>query len=311
MDLLDCPPTIILPPNSSTAQIKQMSYQDNISGTMLNNRYAIQKVLGRGGIGITYLAFDSYRFNDVCVIKEFAPVFEKTEQLKKLRDLFIREAKILYQLEHHQIPKFYACFQTQERLYLVQEYIQGKSYSQLLKQRLKKGQTFSESEIICWLRNLLHILDYVHKCGIIHRDISPDNIMQPEEGNLPILIDFGVGQQWNSSTQERTDNPINQSHTPTLVGKIGYAPWEQLPFGRSFPCSDLYSLGVTAIVLLTGKQPNQLIDYSLKWQWRDYTQVSDAFAQFIDQLIAYNPEQRYQSAQETLATLNSLHTNFV
>ncbi len=101
------------------------------------------------------------------------------------------------------------------------------------------------------------------------------------------------------------------THTPTLVGKIGYAPWEQLPLGKCFPCSDLYSLGVTAIVLLTGKQPNQLIDYSLKWQWRDYTQVSDAFAQFIDQLIAYSPEQRYQSAQEALAALNSLHTNFV
>ncbi|MDJ0649357.1 MAG: serine/threonine-protein kinase [Xenococcaceae cyanobacterium MO_188.B19] len=307
MDLLDCPPTITLPHNRFSAPIQKISHQEKISGALLNNRYVIQKVIGRGGIGLTYLALDSHRFNDVCVIKEFSPVFQETEQFNKLRDLFIREAKILYQLEHPQIPKFYACFETEERLFLVQEYIQGKSYSQLFQEKLKQGQTFSESEIIVWLRNVLPILEHIHQRGIVHRDISPDNIMESETGKLPILIDFGVGQQLNFSTQEIRDNSINQSHTPTLVGKIGYAPWEQLALGKCFPSSDLYSLGVTAIVLLTGKQPAELIDYSLEWQWRHHTKVSDAFAQIIEQFIAYNPQQRYQSAQEALTALNSLN----
>ena len=161
MDLLDSPTTVLLTHNFSTKPIEKKSHEESISGALLNNRYAMQKVLGRGGIGLAYLAFDSHRFNDVCVIKEFAPVFEEAEQFKKLRDLFIREAKILYQLEHPQIPKFYASFQTQERLFLVQEYIKGKSYSQLLHQRLEQGKTFSESEIIVWLRNMLNILDYI------------------------------------------------------------------------------------------------------------------------------------------------------
>ena len=311
MELLDFPPTLMLPHSFSNVAIRNISHQENIAGTVLNNRYAIQKVLGRGGIGLTYLAFDSHRFNDVCVIKEFAPVFQETEQFNKLRDLFIREAKILYQLEHPQIPKFYACFQSQERLFLVQEYIKGESYSKLFQQQLKQGQTFSESEIIIWLKNVLPILDYIHQCGIVHRDISPDNILKSAAGNLPILIDFGVGKQSNFSTQEITNNSINQSHPPTLVGKTGYAPWEQLALGQCFPCSDLYSLGVTAIVLLTGKQPTQLIDDSLQWQWRDHTKVSDAFAQIIEQFIAYNPQQRYQSDQEALTALNSLNTTSI
>ncbi len=308
MNLLDIPPTVMLTDNFSNVPIQKISHQEKISGTLLNNRYTIQKVLGRGGIGLTYLAFDSHRFNDICVIKEFAPVFQETEKCKKLRDLFIREAKILYQLEHPQIPKFHACFQTQERLFLVQEYIKGKSYSKLLQQRLKQGKTFSESEIIVWLKNILPILDYIHQLGIVHRDISPDNIMQSEMGSLPILIDFGVGQQSNFSTQEITDNCMNKSDTPTLVGKIGYSPWEQLALGKCFPSSDLYSLGITAIVLLSGKQPTQLIDHSLEWQWRHYTKVSDAFAQILEQFIAYNPQQRYQSAQEAITALNSLNT---
>ncbi len=256
MELLDFRPTLMLPHSFSNVPIQNISHQENISGTVLNNRYAIQKVLGRGGIGLTYLAFDSHRFNDVCVIKEFAP-------------------------------------------------------SKLFQQQLKQGQTFSESEIMIWLKNVLPILDYIHQRGIVHRDISPDNILKSAAGNLPILIDFGVGKQSNFSTQEITNNSINQSHTPTLVGKTGYAPWEQLALGQCFPCSDLYSLGVTAIVLLTGKQPTQLIDDSLQWQWRDHTKVSDAFAQIIEQFVAYNPQQRYQSAQEALTALNSLHTTSI
>jgi serine/threonine-protein kinase len=284
-----------------------------ISGTLLNNRYLVQKILGQGGLGRTYLALDSYRFNEPCVLKEFAPLVKEDYLLEKSRTLFEREAEILYQLEHRQIPKFFACFEVQGQPFLVQEYIHGKSYCQLLQERLKIGLTFSETEIIQWLIDLLPILDYVHERGIIHRDISPDNIMQPHDHNLPMLIDFGVGKHW--SEQERT---INASYSTkissasvlgkhTFVGKIGYSPSEQINLGRCFPCSDLYALGVTAIVLLTGKQPKQLMDYySLEWQWRSYIQVSKPFGQILDRLLIANPKHRYQSAKELLTALEHL-----
>jgi serine/threonine-protein kinase len=286
-----------------------------ISSTLLNNRYLVQKILGQGGLGRTYLALDSYRFNEPCVLKEFAPLVTKDYLVKKSRALFEREAKILYQLEHPQIPQFFACFETQGRLFLVQEYIHGKSYCQLLQKRLKIGLTFSETEIIQLLLDLLPTLDYIHKRGIIHRDISPDNIMQPHDHNLPMLIDFGVGKQW--SEQEKNINSFNPTTISsvsvsveskhTLVGKIGYSPSEQINLGRCFPCSDLYALGVTAIVLLTGKQPTQLMDYSsLEWQWRSYTQVSEPFRQILDRLIIAHPKYRYQSAKELLSSLEQL-----
>jgi serine/threonine-protein kinase len=93
----------------------------------------------------------------------------------------------------------------------------------------------------------------------------------------------------------------------SCVGKIGYAPHEQINMGVSFPSSDIYALGVTTIVLLTGKEPTLLLDrYSLEWQWHQYTDVSQSFAQIVDKMLEYKPIKRYQSAQELLANLQQL-----
>jgi serine/threonine-protein kinase len=275
------------------------------SGTKIVNRYLVQAILGKGGLGRTYLAFDSYRFNEPCVLKEFAPVMISTTQIEKSRDLFQREAHILYNLKHQQIPQFYAAFTAENRLFLVQQYVQGKSYYQLLQQRLRQGQTFSEQEILNWLLNLLPVLEYIHDRGIIHRDISPDNIMQLYEEKLPILIDFGVGKQ--AVVSEKFQQVSSEVAQRTFVGKIGYAPEEQMNFGICYPCSDLYSLAVTAIVLLTGKQPNILLNlYTLEWEWRSYTNVSHNFAQVLNKLLNRNPKLRYQSATEVIFALKEI-----
>lgn len=280
-------------------------------GTIIDNRYIIQKILGQGGLGRTYLAFDTHRFNEPCVLKEFAPLGSGQYDLEKSRDLFKREAKILHQISHPQIPKFLACFEGQGRLFLVQEYVKGKTYSALLKQRQRQGITFSEAEVIGWLMNLLPILDYIHKRGIIHRDISPDNIMQPDGEELPVLIDFGVGKLTNASYPGE-ESATNSSHNSfvgkmSFVGKVGYAPREQISMGRCSPSSDLYSLGVTAIVLLTGREPTLLLDqYSLEWQWRDYARVSQLFGQILDKMIEDRPVRRYQSAKDVLVHLQQL-----
>ncbi len=277
------------------------------SGTLIDNRYIIQELLGQGGLGRTYLAFDTRRFNEACVLKEFAPIGTGGGGLEKCRNLFKREAKILHQLEHPQIPRFLACFEGDGRLFLVQEYVNGKTYSALLRDRQLQGQTFTEEEVIKWLRNLLPILEYIHQHHIIHRDISPDNIMLPEGSILPVLIDFGVGKQIADLNEVTNANQVTFVGKMSLVGKVGYAPREQISLGLCSPSSDLYALGVTAVVLLTGKDPSLLMDqYSLEWKWRFYTYVSDEFAQILDKMLSDTPRHRYQTSQEVLRDLELL-----
>ncbi|BAZ68755.1 serine/threonine protein kinase [Fischerella sp. NIES-4106] len=278
------------------------------SGTLIDNRYIIQQLLGQGGLGRTYLAFDTRRFNEACVLKEFAPIGTGGGGgLEKCRNLFKREAKILHQLEHPQIPRFLACFEGDGRLFLVQEFVNGKTYSALLRDRQLQGQTFTEEEVIKWLKNLLPILEYIHQHHIIHRDISPDNIMLPEGNILPVLIDFGVGKQIADLHEVTNANQVTFVGKMSLVGKVGYAPREQISLGLCSPSSDLYALGVTAVVLLTGKDPSLLMDqYSLEWKWRFYTYVSDGFAQILDKMLSDTPRYRYQTSQEVLRDLKLL-----
>ncbi len=284
-----------------------MTGSEIASGTLIDNRYIIQKLLGQGGLGRTYLAFDTRRFNEPCVLKEFAPVGTGENGLERCRNLFKREAKILHQLEHPQIPRFLACFEGDGRLFLVQEYVDGKTYSALLRDRQFQNRTFCEDEVIEWLKNLLPILSYVHEHNIIHRDISPDNIMLPEGHNLPVLIDFGVGKQIADFNGGNDGEQVTFVGKMSLVGKVGYAPREQISIGLCSPSSDLYALGVTAVVLLTGRDPSFLMDqYSLEWKWQFYTNVSDRLTQILNKMLADTPKYRYQTSQQVLADLEEL-----
>jgi serine/threonine protein kinase len=275
-------------------------------GTVVDRRYQIQHVLGRGGFGRTYLAIDQCRFNDLCVLKEFAPTSQTDATVNaKLRELFQREATTLHQLAHPQIPEFFSVFESDGRLFIAQEYINGQTYWSLLRDRQQSGESFSELEIVQWLWDLLQLLDYLHGQNIIHRDISPDNIMLAKGRACPVLIDFGAVKQaaiWMQSAQSQ------EMQASVSVGKSGYAPYEQLRLGQCSPRSDLYALAVTAVVLLTVRSPNQLIDpHSLAWQWQPWVDLKPGLVQILETMMAEKPQERYGTAQEVLAELRSLY----
>lgn len=269
-------------------------------GTILQNRYHIIHIIGQGGFGRTYLAEDQRRFNELCVLKELIALGTGTSGGEKAQELFEREAAILYQIEHPQIPKFREKFAQNEKLFLVQDFVAGKTYRNLLRERQDVGTTFTEAEVLHLLRTLLPVLSYIHGQGIIHRDISPENMILRESDSLPVLIDFGVVKELATKLQSSSPTPV------TTVGKLGYAPSEQMQTGRAYPSSDLYALAVTTIVLLTGKEPADLFDeQELIWNWQQWATVKPEFAQILQRMLSYLPGERYQSAADvTQALLN-------
>lgn len=275
-------------------------------GTRLRDRYVIVRPLGQGGMGRTYLAEDTGRFNEWVTLKELMPALQGTQALQKAEELFQREAAILYKLSSPQIPRFWEFFREGKRLFLVQDYIAGKTYQTLLEERMAIGQYFSETEMVELLWQLLVVLSYLHSLGLIHRDISPDNIICRASDGLPILIDLGgvieipleVGQTVSSSS------PSVPFSSKTRLGKLGYSPDEQMRLGIVAPHSDLYALAVTALVLMTGKQPQDLIDAdTLHWIWQQELSLSPRMSFMLNRMLAPNPADRFHSADQVLEYL--------
>ncbi len=276
-------------------------------GNVLGNRYEIVRELGRGGFGRSYLAIDRNKFGEKCVLKEFAPQVRGQDELIKAKELFEREAGVLYKLQHPQIPAFRELFRVNENqaesLLLVQDYIEGETYLTKLNHRLSQNRVFSEGEVVELLHALLPVLDYIHRIGVIHRDISPDNIMYRDRDRLPILIDFGCVKEIAATIVYQ----YSHAKIPTRIGKQGYAPEEQMMRGKVSPSSDLYAVGATALTLLTGKDASTIYNSATaSWEWRKYLNVSPELGTIFDRLLQHNPQRRYQSAAEVIAVLPAI-----
>ncbi len=274
--------------------------------TVLQGRYRLLRLLAEGGFARTYLAEDQGRFGERCVVKEFCPSANDASVFEKAKALFQREAQTLYQLEHPQVPQFRAMFaegldQTQ-RLFLVQDFVEGETYRTALRRRLQTQEHFSVQEVRQLLKQLLPVLSYIHSKGIIHRDITLENLMLRATDQKPVLIDFGVVKSVVTQLQQ-----TNVMATGTAVGKFGFAPIEQLQSGRAYPSSDLYSLAVCCLVLLTGLEPSQLFDdVAAVWNWKHHTSVSDGLASVLDKMLAHKPSDRYATADEVSQALQSV-----
>lgn len=283
------------------------------SGNELRSRYRILHQLGVGGFSRTYLAEDLNRFNERCVLKEFAPQLQETFARAKAQELFEREAGVLYRLRHPQIPQFRQLFryqeQQEEHLFLVQDYIEGITYHALLNQRLETNNRFSEGEIKQLLTQVLPILEYIHSMGVIHRDISPDNLILRNQDELPVLIDFGCIKEVEIKTQFKLHTVATNASIPligTALGKAGYAPPEQVERGIVYAHSDLYALAATAVVLLTGKNPQQLINAdNYRWHWQSEVTLSPKLEWILSKMLSPYPSDRFGSAAEVSKTLQN------
>jgi serine/threonine protein kinase len=265
---------------------------------LLKDRYYLLETIGRGGFGITFLAVDEHLPSKPrCVIKQLCFPQENGESYQKAVALFRQEAVRLNELQHPQIPQLLEYFELEHRLYLVQELIVG----QTLAEELQQQGVFSEKQIWELLKDLIPVLQFVHSRKVIHRDIKPANIMRrstpaEKKGDL-VLIDFGVAKRITATAL---------LHTGTTIGSPEYMPPEQTR-GKALPASDLYSLGVTCIHLLTGISPFDLFDVSGGWVWRDYlvdrAKVGDRLGQILDRLLENSLSQRYKSAAAVIQAL--------
>ncbi|SRR5579883_1039039 len=286
--------------------------------TLLNNRYQVIQVLGAGGFGETFLAEDTHMpSRRRCVIKQLKPITNDPQTYTMIQKRFEREAATLEYLGEasDQIPKLYAYFSENGQFYLVQEWIQGQTLTDIV----TAHGPLSEAAVREILLSLLAVLDYVHSKGIIHRDLKPDNIIlrnpsfynsAPTQGGVvsgkPTLIDFGA-------VKETIRSVVNVPGYPTqslVIGTPGYMPSEQA-IGRPVYASDIYSLGLTAIYLLTGKYPNQLQTNLQTGEiiWQPYAPgVSPDFARILNQAVKPHSSDRYTTASKMLYALQSSAT---
>ncbi|MFN7501089.1 MAG: SUMF1/EgtB/PvdO family nonheme iron enzyme [Dolichospermum sp.] len=264
---------------------------------LLINRFRVLQVLSNeGGFGRTYLAEDSQKLNEPCVIKQLAPKQSGTYALKKATELFIEEAKRLQDLgEHPQIPTLFAYFEDNGFLYLVQQFIKGEN---LLDELAQKGK-YNENQIRELLLDLLPSLKFIHEHQVIHRDIKPQNIMRRASDGKLVLIDFGASKQLTTTVHTQIG---------TQIGSYGYSPLEQIQGGEAYPASDLFALGATCFHLLTGVNPFNLWTINgFSWvnNWRQHlpSPVSQELGKVLDKLLEVEIRERYQSADDVIKDL--------
>ncbi|MBD0386729.1 MAG: serine/threonine protein kinase [Nostoc sp. C3-bin3] len=280
----------------------------HIIGKLLQGRYQIVQSLGAGVFGQTYIAVDvdvDYPENPKCVVKQIKVSSSESGYLDMLRLMFLTETETLKLLgSHHQIPEFIACFEENERFYLVQELIEGHALAAELPIAQQWGSLWSESEVVEFLIDVLGILEFVHSQGVIHCDIKPENLIRRNSDPLRklVLIDFGSIQSIDFGIG--AELPIYR----IPVTSLGYIPPEQF-IGQTQPNSDIYALGMIAIQALTGLEPLQLKadPYTNEIVWRsENTPVNDYLAAVLSQMIRYDYQNRFQSASDVLRVLKQI-----
>lgn len=229
--------------------------------TLHGGRYRIEKVLGQGGFGITYLVFECGTARHLAVkeffMKELCGRDESTggvtcesdgsrEKVARFRGKFFKEASNIARFSHPHIVRVFETFEENNTVYYVMEYAEGGSLEDLVRQR----GCLSEADAVHYILQVADALAYIHGKKMNHLDVKPANILLNKHGEA-LLIDFGLSKQYDISTGSQT------STTPVGISE-GYAPIEQYRQGgvdKFSPKTDIYALGATFFKLLTGKTP--------------------------------------------------------
>ena len=266
---------------------------------ILRGKYRLVELLGQGGFGRTFKAIDtSHPDGKYCAIKQFLP--QQLQAKEKAADLFEQEATRLKNLgKHPQVPTLYEHFQEGDRQYLVQEFIDGQN----LAQELESNGKFTASDIRTLLKELLPVLRLIHLSNVIHRDIKPENIIRrlptkPTEKSTLVLVDFGASKHATETTLGKTG---------TVIGSAAFIAPEQVR-GKATFASDLYSLGVTCIHLLTAIAPFDLLDTGdNKWVWQDFVdkKFNKQLTHILNKLLEPATNRRYQRADDVIEDLHA------
>lgn len=293
---------------------------------ILDNRYKLIKVLGKGGFGRTYLARDQRRpGSPLCVVKQLKPANTDPEFLREARRLFSTEAETLERLgSHDQVPQLLAYFEEQNEFFLVQEFIEGTPLNKELEEALPaddeevtaaditaalqsktKGKKLSEAEVVKILKDILSVLEFVHSENVIHRDIKPDNLIRRHKDNKLVLIDFGAVRAMTDQNA-KIETVDGESRFTVTIGTPGYMPSEQCA-GKPNYTSDIYAAGMVAIRCLTGIEPQDLPTDPETGEviWRDQAKVSNGLAMVLTRMVRYRFSDRYQSVKEVQQALNA------
>ncbi len=252
---------------------------------VLNNRYRIMKLLGEGGFGEVYQAWDM-RLEAICAVKRnLQPSLEARRQ-------FEQEARMLFKLIHQNLPRVHDYFKgSEDEQYLVMDFVEGEN----LREHIYRVRIPSVEQALVWIDQVCDALNYLHtrQPPVVHRDIKPANIIITPEGKA-MLVDFGIAK---ADPQMRTLSGA-RAWTP------GFAPPEQYGQGRTDARSDVYSLAATAYALLTGESPPDAMDVAAGTMKpaRPANEINPAVPVFVSRAIGkamqFNREQRTPSAEE-------------
>jgi Tol biopolymer transport system component len=263
-------------------------------GQILYDRYRVDALLGQGGMGAVYEAWD-VRLNIRCALKENL-LFTESAQRQ-----FEREARLLATLRHPHLPRVSDHFVIPgQGQYLVMDFVEGED----LRHRLERLGALPEVEVYRWATEILDALAYLHQRNIIHRDIKPANIKVTAD-HRAMLVDFGIAKQMDAASGLTTTGA--QGLTP------GFAPPEQYGMGRTEPYSDVYAFGATLYILLTNEVPADALSRLTKPDKfvplvRRQPLVAPTMAAIIDKALAMEPSERYANGSEMLATLRGSQT---
>jgi serine/threonine protein kinase len=267
------------------------------SGTCLHGTYIIDEILGKGGFGITYSGYHQETKERVA-IKEYHPSECSDETEENNRRRFLQEAELLQTYRDLDcIVSLYDFFEEGSSAYLVMEYIEGPT----LEQFICENGTLTFSELFDLIQPLIHSLNVIHKDGLLHRDISPDNLILGMDNQLH-LIDFGAAGM----------NNIGKKHHNTVILKNGYAPPEQyLAMGNQGPWSDVYALCATMYFALTGSAPSPSISRLHEDSVKPLSMVADispGISAVIGKGLQIHPADRFRDMEELSTALNSPET---